>query len=151
MINPQALAAFVISPDASRIMEAFSKIKPGFVRDSLILHIETMAGNVPTQAAEPKAEAARPAPTIQSTVKSPVRRNSPKTADELQAIRAEAIRLRMQGVGPALIAKHFKVNPSTISNTVYLARKNGTKFPDVIIQDRIPAKILRKPEEVITF
>lgn len=128
------MARFLVMPGAERLLDAFSRIPPGPLRDSVISHAEVMAD---TYSGAP-VENQMPDPLQVAALHSPVQPKAaalalpgPGAARSealLESPETRAVKLRMEGVPPQVIAEQLDVNLSQVELWLREARKGGAKW-----------------------
>lgn len=126
-IDPVTMARFLVMPGADRLLDAFSRIPPGPLREATIAQVRAMADTYSGAPAEmrmpdPLLTAARApqAPALEG----PRRRGTPKNDEE------KIIDLRMQGkFVPEIMQAVPNVPRQQIENIIRSATRRGVPFP----------------------
>lgn len=141
-LDPLTLARFMVLPGAPELVEAFSRIPAGPLRDSVISHAQVMAS---TYDEARTAGAPIPDPLTVAALHSP-RSNGmaalPSPGEVAQALsgprkgevaldskEARAVKMRMEGIGPEEIHKKLKMPLHAVTAAFKQARRAGIAFP----------------------
>lgn len=123
-LDPIAIARFFSLPGAVELVEAFSSIPPGPVRDSIVVHAQTLAQNMGWAMGQPPPNGAHG--VIAWVDKAPV------AAPALKAISSDGqiVERALRGEAPADIAASLRIDIEVVFRLMERARKEGgVAFP----------------------
>lgn len=129
-IDPVTLARFMVMPGAAALVEAYSRIPPGPLRESIISHAQVMAltydgAPVANRMPDPLLLAAGASPQHP-----PPALDGPKSrAPKLASPAARAVELRLSGIRAARIAQRLNMPKMEVEAALADARAAGLKFP----------------------
>jgi hypothetical protein len=133
-LDPVTMARFLVMPGVADLLDAFSRIPPGPLRDSVISHARVIADQYSGAPAEyamrdPLLTAAQTAPVDTPLIEAPRQAALPKA---FEGPEAEVIRRRKLGQHPQQItAEMGNIQRSVVSKIIYNATKAGVKFPSI--------------------
>ena len=144
-LDPMMLARVLVMPGAQDLFDAFSRIPPGPLRDSVIQHARIIADQytgapAQYQMVDPLLAAAQAMPPPGAMLEARERPAAP--APRLQGFEAEVVRLRHDRLNPSQIAQQLGVKTYRVDKVIAEARRAGVKFPTVKEADpaRAPEK-----------
>lgn len=129
-ISMEVLARFAILPGAAELMEAFSAIPPGPMRDAVIHLAMTTAATYTGHGAPPVhhpiSRINEPPKQLQPPGPPPTRTGREPPTESLEM---QIVKLRIEGMESRDIATHLRVDIRQVYQAIYLARKAGAPIP----------------------
>lgn len=124
------MARFLVLPGASELLDAFSRIPPGKLRESAVLHVQAIAETYSDAPAaqhmpDPLLMAAQAVPAPEPKLPALEGRRKPKSADP----DVQAMELLLQGKPPHLIAEELGLPMSQVLEAKRKGAAAGLIFP----------------------
>lgn len=165
-VDPVAIARFMLLPGAGELLDAFSRIPEGRVRESLIHHAQMLAGEYhagPVESRPPDPIQAFASATVLTApvLTAPVLTHDADTAEftdgtmprpKPRSVEEEVIQRRLDGEWPVDIATEMKLQRNVVNDILQKARKlGGIEFPSLIAHPKPeapqePAKPAKAPK-----
>jgi transposase len=139
-LDPHMLARVLVMPGAAELFDAFARIPPGALRQSVIQHAQVIAE---TYAGAP-ASMQQPDPLLTAARASPPERQLPIEAEKVPAIAetqrkpvktddpyVRAVELRLAGIHAQEIATRLNLYRSHVDKAIADAKRAGVIFPSL--------------------
>jgi transposase len=128
------LARVLVMPGAAELFDAFARIPPGALRESVIQHAQVIAETytgAPASMQQPDplltaAQAQAPRPVLEAPRK-PVKTDDPNV---------RAVELRLQGIHAQQIAKRLDMPYSHVTRALAEAKRAGVQYPNLRTKPR---------------
>lgn len=148
-INLDVLARFALLPGAAELMQAFSVIPPGPLRDSVIHHAQVIAqeyaGTPPQHRAPPPQALAPTSPAAKPVKGKPpalalVGQRTPPVGDDPHL---KIVQMRLEGFTIPQIMAEVGLGRSAVFRTLAAARKAGAPVPQQSPREDLQAQVVK--------